>query len=251
MKPYQSDPVWTPPLTGPGALQPDDGVQFLTNTLQFRSKGNPSVFTDQGAARGVDATGWSWSVQFGDLDNDGALDLYVVNGMMHSGVFRLLAGYELVEENQALRNDGTGHFVPAPEWGLGATESGRGMSFADLDNDGDLDIVINNIDKPSVLFENRLCGGPALEVELHWEGSPNHRAIGAQLQLHTSQGSFYREMRLSSGYLSSLPARVHFGLGKSTDLQQLKVIWPDGRVSPIERPPLGTLLQVRRPLSAQ
>ena len=251
MKPYQSDPVWTPPLTGPGALQPDDGVQFLTNTLQFRSKGNPSVFTDQGVERGVDATGWSWSVQFGDLDNDGALDLYVVNGMMHSGVFRLLAGYELVEENQALRNDGTGHFVPAPEWGLGATESGRGMSFADLDNDGDLDIVVNNIDKPSVLFENRLCGGPALEVELHWEGSPNHRAIGAQLQLHTRQGSFYREMRLSSGYLSSLPARVHFGLGTSTDLQQLKVIWPDGRVSLIERPPLGTLLQVRRPLSAQ
>ena len=250
MKPYQADPVWTPLLTGPGALQPNDGVQFLTNTLQFRSKENPSVFTDRGEERGVDATGWSWSVQFGDLDNDGALDLYVVNGMMHSGVFQHLAGYELVEENQALRNDGTGHFAPAQEWGLGATESGRGMSFADLDNDGDLDIVINNIDKPSVLFENRLCGGPALEVELHWEGSPNHRAIGAQLQLQTSQGNFYREMRLSSGYLSSLPARVHFGLGKSTELQQLKVIWPDGRGSLIERPPLGTLLQVRRPLSS-
>ena len=110
--------------------------------------------------------------------------------MMHSGVFRHLAGYELVEENQALRNDGTGRFAPAPEWGLGAKESGRGMSFAGLDNDGDLDIVVKNIDKPSVLFENRLCGGPALEVELHWEGSPNGRATGAQLQLRTSQGTY-------------------------------------------------------------
>lgn len=251
MKPYQSDPVWNPPLSGPGALQPNDGIQFLTNTLQFRGKGNPSVFTDQAAERGVDATGWSWSVQFGDLDNDGALDLYVVNGMMHSGVFEHLAGYELVEENQALRNNGSGFFSPAPEWGLGALESGRGMSFADLDNDGDLDIVVNNIDQPSVLFENRLCSGPALEVELDWEGSPNRRAIGAELQLHTSRASFFREVRLSSGYLSSLPARVHFGIGKSTDLKQLLVIWPDGRVSHIERPPLGTLLRVRRPLYAQ
>ncbi len=78
MKPYQEDPVWTPPLEGNGSMQADDGVQFVANTLQFR-RGDPPVFVDEGGACGVDATGWSWSVQFGDLDNDGALDLYVVN----------------------------------------------------------------------------------------------------------------------------------------------------------------------------
>lgn len=251
MKPYQSDPIWTPPLEGKGSMQSDDGIQFVANTLQFRSKGTPSSFIDQGGARGVDATGWSWSVQFGDLDNDGAVDLYVVNGMIHSGVFGHLPDNELVEENQALRNDGTGHFVPAPEWRLGGTESGRGMSFADMDNDGDLDIVVNNFAKPSVLFENRLCVGNALEVALHWEGSPNRRAIGAKLRLYTTQGTFHREMRASSGYLSSLPARVHFGLGTTTttDVQLLEVIWPDGHISHIDQPPLGTLLQVRRPVS--
>ncbi len=250
MKPYQSDPIWIPPLEGKGSMQADDGIQFVANTLQFRSKGTSSSFTDQGVARGVDATGWSWSVQFGDLDNDGAVDLYVVNGMIHSGLFGHLPDNELVEENQALRNDGTGHFVPAPEWKLAGTESGRGMSFADMDNDGDLDIVVNNFAKPSVLFENRLCVGIALEVALYWEGSPNRRAIGAKLRLYTTQGTLHREMRASSGYLSSLPARVHFGLGNTTtkDVQQLEVIWPDGQISHIDQPPLGVLLQLRRPI---
>ena len=251
MKPYQEDPVWTPPLEGKGSMQADDGVQFVANTLQFR-RGDPPVFVDEGGARGVDATGWSWSVQFGDLDNDGALDLYVVNGMINEGLFGDLPGDELVEENQALRNDGTGHFTPAPEWGLGATEGGRGMSFADLDNDGDLDIVVNNFLQPSVLFENRLCGGAALEVELHWHGSLNSRAIGAQLRLHTSAGRYVREMRAGSGYLSSLPARVHFGLGSAagSDVRRLEVTWPDGATSRIENPPVGSLLAVRRPAAA-
>ena len=248
MKPYQEDPVWTPPLEGKGSMQADDGIQFVANTLQFR-RGDPPVFIDEGGARGVDATGWSWSVQFGDLDNDGALDLYVVNGMINEGLFGDLPGDELVEENQALRNDGTGHFVPAPEWGLAATESGRGMSVADLDNDGDLDIVVNNFAKPSVLFENRLCGGAAVEVELYWEGSLNSRAIGALLHLHTDQGRYSREMRVSSGYLSSLPARVHFGLGSATgaEVQRLEVVWPDGSRSRIDRPPVGAVLEIRRP----
>jgi len=252
MKPYQEDPVWTPPLEGKGSMQADDGVQFVANTLQFR-RGDPPVFVDEGGARGVDATGWSWSVQFGDLDNDGALDLYVVNGMINEGLFGDLPGDELVEENQALRNDGTGHFTPAPEWGLGATEGGRGMSFADLDNDGDLDVVVNNFAEPSVLFENRLCGGAALQVELHWEGSLNSRAIGALLRLHTSDGRYVREMRASSGYLSSLPARVHFGLGDATgsDVQRLEVIWPDGAASRIDNPPVGSLLEIRRPAAPE
>ena len=252
MKPYQENPVWTPPLEGTGSMQADDGVQFVANTLQFR-RGDPPVFVDEGGARGVDATGWSWSVQFGDLDNDGALDLYVVNGMINEGLFGDFPGDELVDENQALRNDGTGHFSPAPEWGLGATEGGRGMSFADLDNDGDLDVVVNNFAEPSVLFENRLCGGAALQVELHWEGSLNSRAIGAQLRLHSDDGSYVREMRASSGYLSSLPARVHFGLGDATgsDVQRLEVIWPDSSTSHIDDPAVGALLRVRRPAAPE
>ena len=205
-------------------------------------------FVDTAETVGVDATGWSWSAQFGDLDNDGYLDLYVVNGMIAAEIFSHLPGDELVEENQALRNTGDGRFVPAPEWGLNATQSGRGMSFGDLDNDGDLDVVVNNLAAPSLLFENRLCGGAALEVELRREGVANSRAVGAVLRLHTATGTLLREMRASSGYLSSDPARVHFGLGAAVagDLDHLEVVWPDGAVSRVAVPEPGVLLRVTR-----
>ena len=251
MKPYRQDEAiahaWAPMLENEQGLEPGDGVQIVANVLQTREQGGLK-FVDRAEEVGVDATGWSWSAQFGDLDNDGFLDLYVVNGMIAIQLFEHLPGDELVEENQALRNDGTGHFLPAPQWGLGATESGRGMSFADLDNDGDLDVVVNNLAKRSVLFENRLCGGGALEVKLHWKGSPNRRAIGAELLLHTTQGTLHREMRASSGYLSSDPARVHFGLGKMTNeaLRELEVIWPDGQVSRISGLSPGTLFTIKR-----
>ena len=139
--------------------------------------------------------------------------------------------------------------MAAPEWGLNATQSGRGMSFADLDNDGDLDVVVNNLSAVSMLFENRLCTGAALEVELHWAGAPNHRAIGARLLLHTAAGTLSREMRASSGYLSSDPPRVHFGVGEpdTAGLGDLEVTWPDGAVSRISAPTPGHLLRVTRP----
>ena len=151
MKPYLTGPeveaAWRPvriaeaqrlakmsAITGQ-ELAPDPR-QIEANTLLVR--GPDGSFVERGAEAGISATGWTWSVQFGDLDNDGFLDLYAVNGMIAAEIFGHLPGAELVEENQALRNDGTGRFVAAPEWGLGATESGRGMALADLDRDGDL-----------------------------------------------------------------------------------------------------------------
>ncbi len=245
------DAAWRPFWADTAHLQPNDGVQVTANVFFSLAGGAAGTrFADRAEAAGVDATGWSWSAQFGDLDNDGFLDLYVVNGMIAAELFSHLPGDALVEENQALRNTGEGRFVPAPEWGLNATQSGRGMSFADLDNDGDLDVVVNNLAAVSMLFENRLCTGAALEVELHWEGVPNRRAIGAKLLLHTATGTLSREVRASSGYLSSDPPRVHFGLGdpETVDLDDLEVRWPDGAVSRIPAPLPGHLLHVTRPL---
>jgi hypothetical protein len=110
-----------------------------------------------------------------------------------------LANHELVEENQALKNDGSGSFEPMPEWGLGATESGRGMSMADLDGDGDLDIIVNNLRTQARLFENQLCQGSSLQVDLFWPGSGNSRALGATLALHTTDGTAYRQVKAASG----------------------------------------------------
>jgi hypothetical protein len=233
MKPYDvrthTLASWLPMMaTMPQTHAPDD-PQVMENVLQVR--GADGMFHNQAYGRGVDATGWSWSGKFGDLNNDGFLDLYVVNGMIAAELFHHLPNDELIEQNQALRNQGDGTFAPATAWGLGSTASGRGMSMADLDGDGDLDIVVNNLRAPAQLFENRLCGGSSLEVELRWPGSKNSRAIGVQLVLHTSAGTYYRDVRAGSGYLSGDPAQVHFGFPSGAVLQRLEIRWPDGSVS--------------------
>jgi hypothetical protein len=194
----------------------------------------------------VDASGWSWAGRFGDLNNDGYLDLYIVNGMIAKNLFNHLPNDELIEENQAFRNTGKGRFSYASDWGLNATTSGRGMVMADLNMDGKLDIIVNNLRGPAQIFENRLCGGDALEVDLSWPESKNPYAIGAQLELHTSAGVLRRDVRASGGYLSTDPARMHFGFPSGTQLQELLVRWPDGKVSRIEDLKAHSLLKVTR-----
>ena len=229
-----------------GSLQINENV-LLRRTTGGEPGGEPPRFANEAAARGVDATGWSWSARFGDLDNDGFADLYVVNGMIAADLFGHLPGNELVEENLAFRNDGTGHFTPAPEWGLGDTAGGRGMSMADLDRDGDLDIVINNIGAPAVLYENRLCGGRGAQVALRWPGSANPFGVGARLHLESAQGVQTRELRSGGGYLSGDAPEAHFGLGGGhLPGGALTVRWPDGEQAAFAAPAAGTRIVITR-----
>jgi hypothetical protein len=221
-------------------LRPGD-PQVNANVLQ-----SVVDFTDTAEAAGVNATGWSWSGKFGDLDQDGFLDLYVVNGFMEATTFAHLPDHELVEENQVLRNVGNGQFVPMPAWGLGSLHSGRGMSMADLDADGDLDIVVNNLRGTAELFENQLCEGNSLQVDLLWPTSGNTRAIGTRLVLHTDQGLLYRDVKTASGYISGDPARIHFGFPDSSQLQALEIRWSDEAVSAVDALADHALLTVTR-----
>ena len=234
-----------------GSLQINENV-LLRRMAAGEPGGGQLRFANEAAARGVDATGWSWSAKFGDLDNDGFADLYVVNGMIAADMFGHLPGNELVEENLAFRNDGSGHFTPAPEWGLGDTAGGRGMSMADFDRDGDLDIVINNIGAPAVLYENRLCGGRAAQVALRWPGSANPFAVGARLRLESAQGVQTRELRSGSGYLSGDPPEAHFGLGGGhLPGGTLTVLWPDGVQAAFAVPAAGTRIVITREQEAR
>ena len=208
MKPYRDDAAVRQAWGSLRSLPSADGVQTDANVLLVAGDGGS--YQDRAAAAGVDATGWSWSAKFGDLDSDGALDLYVVNGFIAVEVFGHLAGDELVEENQARRGDGAGGFVPAPQWGLASTRSGRGMSMADLDGDGDLDIVVSNLRAPSQLFENRLCGGGNPLVDLRQPHTGNTHAVGARVDLvHASGLRQTRVVRVQSGYLSGDTSRLH------------------------------------------
>jgi hypothetical protein len=223
-------------------MDPGD-PQIMENVLQLPLDG---AWDNQARRRGVEAGGWAWSAKFGDLDKDGYLDLYIVNGMIGVNMFAHLSNHELVEQNQAYRNLGNGVFEPAPQWRLDAAESGRGMVMADMDQDGDLDIVINNLRDSAYLYENSLCDGQALEVELFWPDSTNVRAVGAQLRLQTSIGIMTRDLRASGGYLSGDPFRVHFGFPDDVQLLGLTVIWPDSAQTQIDDFAPQTLLTITR-----
>ncbi|MEZ4592063.1 MAG: FG-GAP-like repeat-containing protein [Chloroflexota bacterium] len=250
MVPYRSDEISLAPwmiMMETMAPEPKEvgDPQIVSNVLLMQNE--DGTYQNRAVTSGVHASGWAWSGKFGDLDQDGRLDLYVVNGMIDVEMFHYLPGNELVEENQAYQNVGGNFFEPAPDWRLGSNESGRGMSLADLDNDGDLDIVVNNLRSQAQLFENQLCSGASLQVDLRWPESANRFALGAKLILHTTTGSYTRDVRANSGYLSGDATRVHFGFPVESQLLALEIIWPDGAVTVVNDIAANTLLGVERP----
>lgn len=219
--------------------------QIMENVLLVR--GADGRYWNQAPDWGVDGAGWAWSSKFGDLNLDGYVDLYSVNGMIEERLFAHLPDHELVEENQAFRNEAGLRFVRMPGWELDALDSGRSMVLADLDEDGDLDIVVNNLRGPARLFENQLCrSGDALLVDLRQPGTANPFAIGAQVQLVTNQGALLRDVRVGSGYLSGDAPRLHFGAPAGATIQFLEIRWPDGASSRIDAPAPGAQLTLER-----
>ncbi len=198
-------------------------------------------FTNRGYAKNIDATGWSWSTQFGDLDNDGYEDLYVVNGMIDHEVLPYLPNSEIKERNAAFRVDSSGRFRRMDAWGLDATASGRSMALADVDGDGRLDVIVNNLRSPAMVFENRICGGQSTELTLVWEGRQNSAAYGAVVRTQTDRGTLTRLVTPTGGYLTGLDGTVHFGLG-ATKIKAITITWPDGASSTFSETSTGKSL---------
>ncbi|HHW88605.1 MAG TPA: CRTAC1 family protein [Chloroflexi bacterium] len=251
MKPYPGEAMggWAPMMDammlGMNQAQVAADPQIMENVLLMR--GADGRYWNQAPDWGIDGAGWAWSSKFGDLNLDGYVDLYSVNGMIEERLFAHLPDHELVEENQAFRNEEGLRFVRMPGWELDSRHSGRGMVQADLDGDGDLDIVVNNLRGPAQLFENQLCrGGDPLLVDLRQPGTANPFAIGAQVRLVTDQGMLLRDVRVGSGYLSGDAPRVHFGIPRGATIQALEIRWPDGASSRIAVQQPGIFLTITR-----
>lgn len=248
MDPYdtstQNMARWLPMLSKMGDHRELNDPQQMQNVLQVENR--QGGWQNEAGSFGVAATGWSWSGKFGDLDNDGWLDLYIVNGMIASDLFGHLDNAELVEKNQVLRNNHEEMFETMPTWHLDSTASGRGMVMADLDGDGDLDIVVNNLRGSAELHENQLCSGSGLTVDLRWKNSNNPYAVGARVILHGSNERWQRDVRASGGYLSDDATQLHFGLPAQAAPQSMEIIWPDGVHSLIQDLKQATHLLVVR-----
>ncbi|MEO1162992.1 MAG: CRTAC1 family protein [Chloroflexota bacterium] len=248
MHPYSDDEetvlAWQPVMEDMMAMpMPEDDPQDMVNVMQTL-EGDSYINIAQ--SLGVDYTGWSWSAKFGDLNSDGFQDLYVVNGMIAQDLFGHLPDNELVEENQAFMNQNGENYIVMPEWNLNALYSGRGMSMADLDNDGDLDVVVNNLLSNAMLYENQLCGGDNLTVDLLDPATANLHAIGSHVLLHTSDGIYRRDVYASSGYLSGDATALHFGIPVGASIEQLEIIWSDSTQTLVDELEVNTHIIIRR-----
>ena len=251
MKPAPGDQdalaAWQPVMETMMAaeMEEHDERQLMQNVLQVAAD-DDGGWADAATSDPLAATGWSWAGSFGDLDNDGWLDLYVVNGMIEATLFAHLPDHELVERNHAFRSGADGSLIPAPEWNLGDRASGRGMVMADLDRDGDLDIAVNNLRSPAALFENRLCGGIGLQLDLRQDTGGNSHAVGAKAIVAADSKRWVRTVHVADSYLSGRAPRLHFGLGHQHQDVQVTIEWPDGQHTTIGGVAPGSLVTVIR-----
>lgn len=201
---------------------------------------------------GLEATDWTWSPRFEDLDNDGRVDLHVTNGMVRElhnvdlnqrmsaseslaeGARLMKASPVLVENNLAFRNLGDLRFASVgPEWGLDRKGVSFGSAFADFDRDGDLDLVHGNYLAGPTLLRNDSDRGHRVIVALRGTRS-NRFGVGASVWLDSASGIQVRQLVLARGYNSTSEPILHFGLGDDTGIHRLTVAWPSGATQVFE-----------------
>jgi enediyne biosynthesis protein E4 len=230
--------------------------QFARNVLQLNNRNGS--FSEIGRYSGVSTTDWSWGALIMDMDNDGWKDIFVANGifkdlldldylnfyadpnamrsLIKSDEKAILSIINMIPSvkvpNYAFHNNGDLTFTNLSEsWGLGTPSFSNGAAYGDLDNDGDLDLVVNNVNMPSFVYRNesdQRAGNNFLSIGLKGEGN-NTGAIGSEVILYSGAKKFYQEMQPIRGFKSTVDSRLHFGLGGTGSLDSLVVNWPDGR----------------------
>jgi hypothetical protein len=189
-----------------------------------------------------------WGTHMLDFDLDSDLDLCVMNGHVYPQADLPGTDTSYAQRNQLFRNDGNGRFT-VENLSDAAPAVSRASAYADLDGDGDVDLVGLEVDGQVRVFLNQARAGPEahwLRVQLHGRIS-NRDGIGARVTAQWKGGSLRAEIRTSGGFQSSIPAEVHFGLGATGRLDRLVVRWPSGREQTIEDVLVDRLVVVEEP----
>lgn len=244
--------------------------QYIRNVLQINNGNN--TFSDIGYLAGIYATDWSWSSLFADFDNDGYRDLFVGNGYRKDITDQDFIAYSkevslfstdrnrmnsirkeveklpgVYKPNFLFRNNGDLTFSDkASEWGLDHLSYSNGAAYADFDNDGDLDLVTNNINDEAFIYRNNLINEKTkmdhsfLRIKLNGEKN-NKEGLGAKIWIYSGDKIYYSEHQTIRGYKSTVESSEHFGLGKvgSGKVDSVKVIWLSGKSEMLKNVPVN------------
>ena len=227
-----------------------NNYQYMTNVLQLNR--GQSSFSEIAYSAGIANTDWSWAPLLADFDNDGLKDLYISNGIKRDVTDndfknqlkeRAQQGYMNIEDvfaftpsrkvgNYFFRNKGNTKFENRnQDFDLQLKTNSNGAAYGDLDNDGDLDLVVNNIDEYATVFRNN-AQGDYLKVTLEGAQS-NPLGLGSIIQLKTDKGTQQHVHYLARGYQSSVAEEIIFGLDSHSGPLSLEVFWPDGKYQSI------------------
>jgi enediyne biosynthesis protein E4 len=228
--------------------------QYMQNTLQLNNTNNS--FSEIAFYSGVAETDWSWGALIFDMDNDGFKDIFVSNGIYHDLTnqdFMDFFANDILQNmvltgkkkefdsilnqmpstpipNYAFRNNGDLTFDSlAEDWGLSLPGFSNGSAYGDLDGDGDLDLIVSNVNAELSVYRNnsdKMSGNNFLKVNLKGEGK-NTFAIGSRVNLYVNEQVIYQELIPTRGFQSSIDYALTFGLGKAEKIDSLQVIWPN------------------------
>ena len=249
--------------------------QYMKNCLFVNDKNGKLVETANYS--GVAGSDWSWGALFFDADNDGFNDIYVCNGINHDVTnldFMDFFANEVVQNmvvsgekqnvdsvlshipiyqlpNKMYRNNGNLQFTNIAEsWGMNQPSTSNGAAYADLDGDGDLDLVVNNENQPAFVYRNNsreLNGNSYISIVL--KGTEKNRfAIGSKIKVYKDNQVFYRELFPSRGFQSSVDYKVVIGLGKLQEVDSMIVVWPDRSFTKYDHPTLNQLHTLQQPV---
>ncbi|MGY3053425.1 hypothetical protein ACVWYG_001625 [Pedobacter sp. UYEF25] len=244
--------------------------QYMRNMLHINN--GDGTFSEIGQLAGISNTDWSWAPLFADYDNDGWKDLYVTNGYMRDftnmDVIKFNANYFAsingnIEpahvlamlknmpssdvKNYIFKNNGGNTFTnKGVAWGVNIPSNSNGAVYTDLDNDGNLDLVVNNINRSAFIYKN--MGNPAkhyLSVKLVGAGK-NTGGIGALVTVFNKGMKQVVEATPSRGYLSSVSPVLHFGLGGHKNIDSVRVVWVGGKQQIIKNLPADQLITLKQ-----
>ncbi|WP_073180889.1 VCBS repeat-containing protein [Flagellimonas flava] len=229
--------------------------QYMYNTLQLNQGGGK--FSEIGQMANVSSTDWSWGPLFADFDNDGLKDLFVTNGLKRDFRNNDFKKYKLerlklaqqngenmpkvIEElvhktpqrktqNYFFKNNGDLTFTKtSSKWGIDRPTFSNGAAYSDLDLDGDLDLVVNNIDEEAIILKNN---SEQNFIQFQLIGSSKNKfGIGTKVHIETAEGTQFLENYPTRGYQSSVESKLHFGLSNISNIKKVVITWPDDKVS--------------------